>query len=105
MASRDNDVWYESVEIRRLRLENERLRQKLTGVTPRKGPAPRARVKPATLTWEEAAAFALRRNAGWLYRNIDALPGFPRPHAGHNRFLTEEVEDWVKRTFRNDPRG
>jgi predicted DNA-binding transcriptional regulator AlpA len=99
--ARDADPWRDAQIIRKLRVENERLRQRLAGMQPQElRPAPRAHHKPMTLTWEEAAAFALRRSETWLYRNIDILPGFPRPHKLLGRFSTEEVERWVRDMFK-----
>ena len=87
--------------IRKLRIEVEQLRQQLAGIQPEKlRPGPRAQHKPMTLTWSEAAAFAFRRSETWLRRNIDTLPGFPRPHKLLGRFSTEEVELWVRNMFK-----
>jgi hypothetical protein len=98
--ARDADPWGDAQTIRRLRIENERLRQRLAGMQPQKlRPGARARFPPLTLTWDEAAEFALRRSGGWLRANIDALPDFPRPHQKFGRFSTAEIEAWVKRQF------
>jgi hypothetical protein len=98
--ARDADPWRDTQVIRSLRVENERLRQRLAGLQPQKlRPGPRARFPPLTLTWDEAAEFALRRSGSWLRANIDALPDFPRPHEKFGRFSTAEIEAWVKRQF------
>lgn len=103
--ARDADPWCDTQVIRRLRVENERLRQRLAGLQPQElRPGPRARFPP--LTWDEAAEFALRRSGNWLRANIDSLPGFPRPHEKFGRFSTAEIEAWVKRQFpRSTDRG
>ena len=98
--ARDADPWGDAQTIRRLRMEIERLRQRLAGMEPQKPrPGRRARFPPLTLTWNEAAEFALRRSGNWLRANIDALPDFPRPHEKFERFSTAEIEAWVKRQF------
>jgi hypothetical protein len=98
--ARDADLWRDAQTIRRLRIENERLRQRLAGIQPQRlRPGPRARRPPLTLTWDEAAEFALRRSGGWLRANIDAMPYFPRPNEKYGRFSTAEIEAWVKQQF------
>ena len=93
------DPWRDAQIIRRLRVENERLRLRLAGMQPQTAPWPAGALPPLTLTWEEAAEFALRRSGSWLRANIDALPDFPRPHEKFERFSTAEIEAWVKRQF------
>ena len=101
MIARLDDELRDARTIRKLRIEVEQLRQQLAGIQPHKlRPAPRAHQKPMTLTWSEAAAFAFRRSETWLRRNIDTLPGFPRPHKLLGRFSTEEVERWVRDMFK-----
>jgi hypothetical protein len=98
--ARDADPWRDAQTIRTLRVENERLRQRLAGMQPQKlQPGRRARFPPLMLTWDEAAEFALRRSGSWLRANIAALPDFPRPHEKFGRFSTAEIEAWVKRQF------
>ena len=102
--ARDADPWRDAQTIRRLRVEIEDLRHRLAGKQPQKlRPAPRSRFPPLTLTWDEAAEFALRRSGSWLRANIDALPDFPRPHEKFGRFSTVEIEAWVKRQFQRPP--
>jgi hypothetical protein len=101
MIARLDDKLRDARTIRKLRIEVEQLRQQLAGIQPEKlRPGPRAQHKPMTLTWSEAAAFAFRRSETWLRRNIDMLPGFPRPHKLLGRFSTEEVERWVRDMFK-----
>jgi hypothetical protein len=98
--ARAADPWLDAQTIRKLRVENERLRQRLAGMQPQElRPGRRARFPPLMLTWEEAAEFALRRSGDWLRVNINTLPDFPRPHEKFGRFSTAEIEAWVKRQF------
>ena len=51
------------------------------------------RVRPAVMTWHEAARAAFKKDGHWLRRHIP--PDFPRPHPSYGLFETEEVEKWI----------
>jgi hypothetical protein len=51
------------------------------------------RVRPAVMTWHEAARAAFKKDGHWLRRHIP--PDFPRPHPSYGLFETEAVEKWI----------
>jgi hypothetical protein len=51
------------------------------------------RVRPAVMTWHEAARAAFKKDGHWLRHHIP--PDFPRPHPIYGLFEAKAVEQWI----------
>lgn len=62
-----------------------------------------ASLEPATLTYDETAAYAFRQTGHWLRRQLQELPGFPKPDPVLRLFSKAQVDAWIAQRFGDEP--